>query len=201
MEGEMDVELRFHLEAYVEDLVRSGVPRAEALRRARLEFGGIEQTKEACRDARGVNLIESFAQDVRFGLRMLRKSPGFTAVAVLTLALGIGANTAIFTIFDAVLLESLPVHEPSRLVLSTDELGEGTYTGDPPTGRWEAFSSEVSDYLRKQALPFESLAAVRSGEDTVTIRFADSHDSTQRAKVHLVSGNYFRTMGVGSVIG
>jgi len=148
--------------------------------------------------------VQTLWQDLRYGLRMLRKSPGFTAVAVLTLALGIGANTAIFTIFDAVLLESLPVREPSRLVLFTDDLSEGSYSGDPPSNRWEAFSTEVSDYLRKQPFPFESLAAFRSGEDTVTVRLANSRSANgpaERARVHLVSGNYFRTIGVDSVMG
>src|SRR5205814_3096862 len=204
MEREMDAELRFHIEAFAEDLVRNSVPRREAYRRAHIEFGGIERAKEECRDARGVNFIESLIQDLRYGLRMLRKNSGFTAVAVLTLALGIGANTAIFTIFDAVLLESLPVREPSRLVLFTDDLSEGSYSGDPPSNRWEAFSTEVSDYIRKQPLPFESLAAFRSGEDTVTVRLADSpsaNGSAARAQVHLVSGNYFNTMGVDSVVG
>src|SRR6266566_4478478 len=115
MESEMDAELRFHIEAYAEDLMRSGVPRQEAMRRARLECGGIEGTKEECREARGVSFIETLVQDVRYALRILRKCPGFTATAILTLALGIGANTAIFQLLDAVRLRSLPVPSPSEL--------------------------------------------------------------------------------------
>jgi len=80
MESEMDVEMRFHMEAYAEDLVRGGLPRDEAARRARTEFGGIEQTKEECRDMRKVNWIEDVVQDVQYAARMLAKSPGFTVV-------------------------------------------------------------------------------------------------------------------------
>jgi predicted permease len=143
-------------------------------------------------------------QDLRFALRMLVRERAFAAVAVLTLALGIGANTAIFTLFNAILLESLPVHEPGRLVLFTDSVGEGTSTGSPPTGAWRLFSTEVYDFLRRESLPFDAIAAVRSGEAVVSLRMPNRPDQSgqaQRGRAHLVSGNYFTVMGVSAMLG
>src|SRR5205807_1187965 len=116
MEREMDAELRFHIEAFTEDSVCRGVPREEAMRRARIEFGGIERAKEECREARGVNFIDSLFEDLRFGLRMLGKTPGFTVVATLTLTLGIGANTAVFGVVNSVLLKPLNYPKAEELV-------------------------------------------------------------------------------------
>ena len=118
-EGSLDEEVRFHLDAYAEDLVRSGVPRREAMRRARVHFGSVEGAKDECRQARGLRLadeLERMMANIRFGLRMLCKAPVVTGVAVVSLALGIGANAAIFSLYSQLLLRPLPVVEPERLV-------------------------------------------------------------------------------------
>ena len=114
---ELDDELRDHLERKTDEYVAKGMTQEEAHRRARIDLGGIEQTKEKCRDARRVNWIEDFAQDLRFSLRMLQKSPAFALAAILTLALGIGTTVAVFSVVDTIILRPLSYAASTQLVM------------------------------------------------------------------------------------
>ena len=153
VEAEMDDELRFHFDHEVEKSIRAGSSREEALRRARLAFGGLDQVKEECREARGVRVMEALLQDVRYALRMLLKSPGFTVIAMVTLALGIGANTAIFSVVYGVLLRPLPYKDADRVIV----LNEAT----PRIGTVSVSYPNFQDW-RAQSHSFSKMTAVAS---------------------------------------
>jgi len=153
VEAELDDELRFHFEQQVAKLIQSGLPPQEARRRARLEFGGMEQLKEEHRDARGVNFIETVLQDIRYGLRTLVKSTGFTVVAVLTLALGIGANTAIFSCINAWIIKPLPYPQSDRLMVFETHDKKNGWTRENTTSAADFFD------FQKQNASFEQTVA------------------------------------------
>jgi predicted permease len=163
VERELDDELRFHFEQQVEKFVQSGMPSQEARRRARLMFGGTEEIKEECREARGVLFLENLLQDLRYGLRTMRKSPGFTAVVVLTLALGIGVNTALFTIVHGVLLSPLPFPRSDRLV----SLWERDIVENSPFSAYNVVSGGVFADWQQQVTSFQQMALI--GEDSANL--------------------------------
>src|SRR5258708_185478 len=182
-EQELDAEVRGHLDLLVEENIRRGMNTADARNAARREFGGGEQTKEVYRRQRGLPLLETLVQDVRFGLRTLRKNPGFTGITVLTLALGIGANTAIFSILDPLLLRKLPVSHPDELV-RVDAAGS---LGN--IGAWEASAYER---FRDSSQVFSgALAFIPVALDDVA---HDGQSGSARAEV--VSANYFTVLGL-----
>jgi putative ABC transport system permease protein len=162
--------------------MRAGLSREEALRQARLKLGGLDKTKEECRDALGVSVVESLIQDVRFGLRMLRKNPGFTAVVVLSLGLGIGANTAIFSVIDTVLLSPLHAREASRIVI---------FQNTSATGASSTFASEANFNLwREQTGSFEDVAGYEDRPVNLT-----GVDQPEQVQAEEVTTNYFRLFG------
>lgn len=147
--------------------------------------------------------MNTFFKDLRYGFRGLLKRKGFAFVAVLTLALGIGANTAIFTLVNAVLLKSLPVSKPEELVLFTDVTGEGTsMTDTPPSRKWDRFSWASYKYLRDHNDSFQDITAIRSGTSRLSVRQPDAQaNAAVRSSGHLVSGNYFSLLGVRAMRG
>jgi predicted permease len=189
VEIELDDELRFHFEQQVEKYVRLGLTREEALRRARMSIGGMDQVKEECRDARGVRLMENLVQDLRYAVRMLRKKPTFTIVAVLTLALGIGANTAIFSIVNAVLLRNLPYSNPDRLVRIIFS-NPGVGLRDVP------FSVPELDDLRTRAGVFDDVSAIGGGNVNLT-----GANQPERLDFVVSHPNYFSMLGAVPQIG
>ena len=188
-DAELSTELHFHLERQVAANLSAGMPPEEARRAALREFGGIEELKEECRDMRKINWLQDLAQDLRYGLRMLRKALGFTAVAVLTLALGIGANTAIFSVVDALLLRPLPYRDSNQLVMVWENdvaLGERHNVVSP---------ANFLDWT-KQNRAFDSMAYF--GDDRLNLT---GGSGPQVVATQLTSANFFDVLGVKPILG
>ncbi len=190
-------ELHAHLDSLIEENLRRGMTREEALRRAHVTLGGVTQLHETQRAQHGLPILETVAQDVRYAARTLRKSPGFTLVAVLSLALGIGANTAMFSMVDAVMLRALPVAEPERLVAFG-------YSDSLLRERNEDFSYAWFQQLRAgpASAALADIAAVKEiWRSNVTIDEGPRAAEAGDVMVGMVSGGYFTTLGVDAVMG
>jgi putative ABC transport system permease protein len=188
-DGELDAELRYHLEREAEQNVRAGMSPEEARTAALRAFGGLSQAREQCREARGVRVFEDLWLDLRYAARTLLKSPAFTLAAVITIALGVGANTAVFSLVNALLLRPLPYDEAGRLIwIWGDNRQQGVSQG-------YLFPGDIADFGRQSTL-LESVAAWT----TVPINLVGETRS-ERLEGILVSPNFFRTLGVRVAVG
>lgn len=185
----MSEELRFHIEQYADDLVRSGVPPREAARRARIEFGGLNSVQEECREARGLRPFDELARQVRHAARLLRKTPRLTATALVTLAVCLGANLTIFAVVDSILLRPLPFPEEGRLVTVFN-----TY---PKAGVDRDGSSTANYYERRGRIPAFAGVAMYSYGTAV----AGEDGSTEDEQIARVSPEFFTTLGMGPSMG
>ncbi|MGA9668150.1 MAG: ABC transporter permease [Terracidiphilus sp.] len=197
METELDQELRFHFDHEVEKHLRTGMTRQEATRRARLSFGGHEQIKEGCREARGTSLLETSLQDIRFALRAYRKTPVFFLIAALTLALGIGASTAVFSLVNAILLKPLPYPNASRVVMPWRHGPIGSIFGS------DDFPWGPADFslIRQTQQVFQQLAAFKKDEFNLT-----SSSNSETLNPELLEGvrasqDFFPALGVSPTLG
>lgn len=189
LDAQLDSEVRFHVDQQVADNIAAGMSPDEARRGALAQFGGLEYMKEEARDARGTHFFDTVIQDICYALRTLRKSPGFAVVAVLTLALGIGANTAIFSVVDAVLLKPLPYNDSNRLVV----VWESTEKGDSPHNH--VAPRNFLDW-QDQNRVFENMAYLADSSSNLTGGARPAQIDEQE-----VSSNFFEVLGVKPALG
>ena len=198
---EIDDEVQFHIEQQTQQYIAAGMAPQEARRKAVIAFGGIESVRAQAHEQRPSFFLGTLLQDVSYAFRQLRKSRGFTVTAVLTLALGIGANAAIFTLVNAILLKNLPVVDPSTLIRigNTNEccVNWGTEaSGGADGGSYSLFATDTWHQLQKNAPEFEELAAMQAGIGQVIARRDKTQESARSVSGEFVSGNYFSTFGL-----
>jgi hypothetical protein len=190
MERDLEDEIRSHLDMQIEDNLRLGMSPEEARYEALRKFGGVEQVKESYRDRSSLSFVDSTLQDLRYGSRMLWKNKGFTAIALLSLALGIGANTAIFSLVDTVLIKMLPVKNPEQLVTLE--------RGDLPPGRSRPAFSRA--FFEKAGMQQELLAGVCTFASNPRVNVA-LNGQPEIASAQRVSGGFFAVLGVSALLG
>ena len=205
VEREMDEELRGFLDASAEDKKRAGMTAEEAVRAARVEMGSTNAVKHRIRSAAWETAVESVWQDLRYSVRILAKSPAFTAIALLSLALGIGGNTAIFTLIDQVLLRNLPVRNPEQLVTFGKSDGGGIL-GGVDLGIFGMFPWDFARQLEANPGPFQGIAAYGSFSNSASVRIASRDGAASNASAiivpaSMVSGNYFSVLGATPLLG
>ena len=198
---EIDDEVQFHIERQAQEYIANGMAPQEARRKAVVAFGGIESMRAQSHEQRPSFFLGTLLQDVSYALRQLRKGRGFTVTAVLTLALGIGANAAIFTLVNAVLLKNLPVVDPSTLIRIGNTSECCVNSGTEHDGSYSLFATETWHQLQKNAPEFEELAAMQSGIGQIITRRDKTQESARSVRGEFVSGNYFRTFGLQPQIG
>jgi putative ABC transport system permease protein len=198
-ERELDEELRFHLDKQTEANIAAGMAPGEARRQALVALGGIDKTREEYRDALGLRMLEDLIRDLRYGLRQLRRSPGFTAVAVTTLALGIGANTAIFSVINAVLIRPLPFRDPERL-MRVYERDKGPTQRELQPHRSNLISTSLPGFLEWRARTelFEAVGASRFFPVSLVLT---THDGARELSGTRVTANFFSVLGVQPALG
>src|SRR5258708_22171330 len=200
-EDRLQSEIEEHLALQTDENLRAGLSPAEARRQAVLKFGTVEAMKESYRDQSGLPFMETLIQDTRHALRGLRKAPAFTMTTVLTLALGIGATTSIFTLVHAVLLKSLPVANPSELYRLGKEARCCSFGGYSQEKEFARVSYDLYKHLRDNTQGFAELAAFQASQQLVGVRRAGRAEPAQSHQREFVSGNYFTMFGIGAYAG
>jgi predicted permease len=199
LEQDLDEELRFHIDREAEKYERQGMRHEAALRRARLEFGGVEQIKEGSRDVRGTARLESIVRDLRYAIRSLKSRPAFTLTVVATLALGIGANAAIFTLVDALVLRPLPASHPERLVIVSDPAAVNSNNVGSPITDYVSFLL-YRDVRARNTVFTDMYANGWSGP--IDVQVGASTDATaEQPQARFVTGNFFSVLGVSAYAG
>ena len=200
-EERLRAEIEDHIALETAENVRAGLSPVEARRQAVLKFGAVEATRESYRDQRGLPSLEMLIQDTRYALRRLRMAPAFAIATILTLALGIGATTSIFTLVHAVLLKSLPVANPEELYRVGKEIRCCYWSGFSQEKEFSLFSYDLYKYFRDNTKGFAELAAVPSLQHLFGVRRSGSSEAAQSYPGEFVSGNYFTMFGIGAYAG